>query len=345
MKKNTPIIVLIAIACILVGCAIAMTALAIADFDLAKLSVDTQLTNTYPITEDITSFDIRTMSSDIVFAPSPDGTMFVECLETDKHVHDVSVVGETLTIRENNLRKWYEHIGIFYYDAKVTVYIPNDTEEKIFNHLSLNTSSGDIFVEDPSYRVTNSELHTSSGDILYQAYTIKTLTVGTSSGDVEVNTHPKGIVEIRTVSGDVTLADMSGSNISVSTSSGNITADFVNALTLNLSSTSGDMYLHSLVSGSLTTDSSSGDLEIDHAKIETVTQLHTISGDIQFNEFDSETIGITTSSGNIKGHLLTPKNFITRTSSGTVNVPPSEPLAGNCEIQTSSGDIRIDILS
>jgi DUF4097 and DUF4098 domain-containing protein YvlB len=49
-----------------------------------------------------------------------------------------------------------------------------------------------------------------------------------------------------------------------------------------------------------------------------------------------------TTSGSVKGSLLTPKIFYTDTTSGSVDVPRSTE-GGLCEIQTTSGSIRITI--
>lgn len=46
--------------------------------------------------------------------------------------------------------------------------------------------------------------------------------------------------------------------------------------------------------------------------------------------------------GNVKGTLLTNKVFITHTDTGRVNVPKTV-TGGKCEINTDTGNIKIDI--
>ena len=344
MKKVTQITILVAIACILIGCAVALTALAVVGFDFSRLSSVKQVSNTYVIEEEVRSIDIRTSAANIVFAPSADDRFTVECVQGDRITLNVEVVGDTLRISEQDNRKWYEYIGIFYYDAQITVYIPNDEEDRIFNRLYLETSSGDITITDPSYRFTDAELRTLSGDILYHAPASKTLTIETGSGNVDAGHYPLGVVQINTSSGDVSLPTMSGSYVSVSTSSGKVTAKQADALSLDISTSSGNVTLSETALGTLTVYTSSGNLSVQDVDVRTNTQLHTSSGDIRLNGFDAETIGIKTSSGKVTCHLLSPKNFIVHTNSGSVNIPRSEPLAGNCEIATTSGNIRIEII-
>ena len=48
-----------------------------------------------------------------------------------------------------------------------------------------------------------------------------------------------------------------------------------------------------------------------------------------------------TSTGKVKGHLLTDKIFVTSTSTGKVRVPSTES-GGICKVTTSTGDILFD---
>ena len=66
------------------------------------------------------------------------------------------------------------------------------------------------------------------------------------------------------------------------------------------------------------------------------------SGGVELDGCDGGAIYIETSSGSVKGTLLSDKIFITDTSSGRVDVPRSS-VGGECEIITTSGNIVIKI--
>jgi DUF4097 and DUF4098 domain-containing protein YvlB len=57
---------------------------------------------------------------------------------------------------------------------------------------------------------------------------------------------------------------------------------------------------------------------------------------------DAADIYIETTTGSVTGTLISEKQFFTETSTGKVNVPPSGN-GGRCEIETGTGNIRIEI--
>lgn len=61
-----------------------------------------------------------------------------------------------------------------------------------------------------------------------------------------------------------------------------------------------------------------------------------------FDGSDAAEIYVRTSTGSVKGTLLSEKVFITETSTGSVSVPKTV-TGGKCEIRTSTGDIQIEI--
>ena len=66
------------------------------------------------------------------------------------------------------------------------------------------------------------------------------------------------------------------------------------------------------------------------------------SGSVNLDGCDAGGISIETTSGAVKGTLLTDKIFMASSSSGRVEIPRSN-LGGDCEITTTSGSIRIEI--
>lgn len=71
-------------------------------------------------------------------------------------------------------------------------------------------------------------------------------------------------------------------------------------------------------------------------------KANSTSGEIDLKRCDAKNIVLDTVSGEISGTLLSNKQFITETTSGTVNVPQCVSNE-ECRITTVSGDIYIKI--
>lgn len=66
------------------------------------------------------------------------------------------------------------------------------------------------------------------------------------------------------------------------------------------------------------------------------------TGDVRFESCDAGQITVKTSTGDVTGTLRTEKVFLTKRSTGAVDVPESG-TGSKCEITTSTGDISIQI--
>ena len=71
--------------------------------------------------------------------------------------------------------------------------------------------------------------------------------------------------------------------------------------------------------------------------------LRRSTGDVELNACDAGGLSLKTTTGDVTGTLLSEKVFITDTSTGDVSVPKTTS-GGKCEISTTTGDIRIDIV-
>ncbi len=66
------------------------------------------------------------------------------------------------------------------------------------------------------------------------------------------------------------------------------------------------------------------------------------TGSVKFNKSDAGEIKVVTTTGDVKGTLLTDKVFIVNTNTGKKEVP-NTITGGRCEITTDTGDIKISI--
>jgi len=178
--------------------------------------------------------------------------------------------------------------------------------KKEYESLYVKTLSGDITMAD-SFAFQEARLVSTSGDIAFTSHISGNLYVKSTSGDINLNSIEAKTTEIRSTSGDLSLSQIGASELMLKTISGTI--------------------------------------KIEQTTVEGHAEIITTSGDISLYETDADTLYIKSVSGDIRGTLLTSKIFKTHTTSGSVHIPPSKEGAGECNINTTSGDIRIDIVS
>ncbi len=164
---------------------------------------------------------------------------------------------------------------------------------------------------------------TSSGSIsIAEEFTFADASLESSSGAILINAAVTGELHIVSSSGNQYIGAMSPRSVTAQSSSGNIELGEGQPGSVSLKASSGDVRLFGVVAGTLDTETSSGDVTLQLC--------------------DAGRIGIRTSSGDITGSLTSAKDFRTKTSSGNVSLPPSGGT-DVCELETSSGDIRITV--
>ncbi len=151
--------------------------------------------------------------------------------------------------------------------------------------------------------------------------------IGISFGKTKITVYlPKEeyiALSIETSTGDIRLADLNCKRLSMETDTG----------TINLENVT--------VGETIKLESDTGEIELNNCNAENIV-IKTDTGDIDLNNCDAEDIMIKSDTGEVTGILLSGKVFITKTSTGDIDVPEGT-TGGKCEITTSTGDIKIRI--
>lgn len=111
---------------------------------------------------------------------------------------------------------------------------------------------------------------------------------------------------------------------------------------INASSVSGEIDLSNVKGKEIFANTISGGVMLTDTVASQKLKANSTSGEINLKRCDAKNIVLDTVSGEISGTLLSNKQFITETTSGTVNVPQSVSNE-ECRITTVSGDIYIKI--
>lgn len=318
MKTSKKITIIVAVSLVIVGLLISFVAIAALDYDFTRMNTINFVTNTYSVDEDFTDISVNGAECDIRILSSNDGTCKIVCRESDKVSHSITVENDTLSVERYDTRKWYEHIGVYWGDIEIVVYLPQST----YGKLSAKNLSGDIKIPEV-FSFSSADIQSTSGNVNFSAEVENDLTV-------------------KTVSGEVYIGKTAPQKLNVQSTSGDVTVEAVKAETsIKVKAVSGDIELTDAQCQSLTTDTTSGEVEFLNVIANENVRIESVSGDIELHKCDAQTLWLKTTSGNISGALLTEKIFFTDTLSGNVNVPKTAS-GGKCEIKTTSGDIEFE---
>ena len=291
-----------------------------------------------------------------------------------------SASGTQLNIHQQRNWQWYEMLyGLLQReDLSLRIYLP----ESEYLLLHADSESGDITVA-PDFRFQTVYTHTADGNTKMTALSADNLTVSSLSGDLilrDVDAGQDAFLE--SISGFKQIENLTAANVTCNTSGGGTMLQNISANTLRASAASGAIHvlggnfsdssyletvsgsieivdsgcgeqslqtasgsvtLQNVSGSSLNAGSSSGAILIEDAYYSGNLLSRSTSGEILLAGVDAGTLELFSSSGDISGNLLSPKNFIAETSSGHMSIPPSDEKSGICQISTTSGNIDIVI--
>ena len=314
MKKGFIIAAAVLVA---LGIVIAAGAFIASGFDFSTFKTENYVTHTYTADGDFDKIEIVLNVTDVDFKPSMDGKFSVLCEESEDSKRKVEIENGILKIGvDADGRGILDFLSLFKTDQKMTVYLPKEE----YASLKVSGSTCDVGVSD-RFTFGDAEIKTSTGDVWFDANVKRTLTIGASTGDVSVSGDSAEQIDISLSTGSVNL----------------ISVDCKGAL--NIKVTTGKTTLADVKCLSLTSSGSTGDITLKDTVATGSIALERSTGDVKFDRADGGSITVNTTTGDVTGTLLTEKVFITKTSTGDMDVPESLS-GGKCAITTTTGDIE-----
>lgn len=330
MKKSVKSALIVSVSLILSGLLILFAVLWSLSFDFSKLdytaynNVEYKVT-VYDVDYDFTDVYIDETSLDIGFDVTEQEKAYVRVMAQENISHQVYVENEKLVIKradDNTIKNSVWGINIATQTPSLTVYLP----KKNYENLTINSTSGDIFIyENKNFSFKNCEISANSGDIDVLGCVTDSLIVNNTSGKIDVGFGSLKNVTLSTNSGDVYLQKLKDSH------------------DINIKTTSGDTNISLVTCDNLYVESNSGEQECLNTQVANLSEMHSTSGDITLEDFDSGELDLWSISGSIYGELLSAKSFITDSISGDIMVP-KDGTGGVCLVRTDSGDITIAII-
>ena len=274
-------------------------------------------TKEYTELEAFNKFDIDLTIADLEFVKSTETKVVVA--ETKYDVHTVEVADNTLKVKGQDIRKWYEHLfnWNWFQKVKVTVYMP----EGAYDNLKVTSATGDVVV--PS------------------DFSFASFTTAVSTGNVTSKANVTGDVTVTTATGNINFEGITANKMDLKASTGWIKLKDV-AVTeeVKLKTSTGDFKLENVTCKSYESNSSTGDVVFNNVKVTNAVTIKNDTGYVKMTASDAEELDIKTSTGDVKLELLSSKIVYAETSTGRKDVPTST-TGGLCKIKTSTGDITV----
>lgn len=172
----------------------------------------------------------------------------------------------------------------------------------------------------------------------------QSLSIRSASGDITIE---KGFsfdqLTLHAVSGSLDVTMVDADSVDCSTTSGNITLRNTKVTeNIKLKTVSGDIEIGTALCNSLSASATSGDIELIALQAEKLLDTKAVSGSIRLSGCDADDIALKTTSGSIRGTILSEKIFEAHSTSGSITLPPDGP-GGICKVQTTSGNIHLEI--
>lgn len=169
------------------------------------------------------------------------------------------------------------------------------------------------------------------------------LSVDTATGNIQIpDTFCFESVDVAGTTSNVVCRAQVLKSMEATTTTGNITVDSSGTETIKLSATTGNITVKDTDCKKLTAECSTGRIKLQGVIAKECISAENTTGGVRFEGCDADDITVHTTTGNVRGTLLSEKIFFTDTSTGGVSVPKTTS-GGKCDITTRTGDIEIDV--
>ena len=304
MKKG--FVFLIVFGSIILVAGSAAFGLAIAKGAFSNNSFTKEVPVEYNFEDSYNKIDIDVVTADLTFKPSEDNKTKIVSIEREKVHHTWKVSNDTLVIREQDDRKFYERWFGNFGRMKLDIYLPQSS----YSELKIEVTTGDTLVED--------------------AFTFDKQNIKSTTGNVKLSNVSGNAANIKVTTGSVILSNYSLSgSLDVDTTTGDFNFDNVQCNKAILHTTNGDFKLNDLIV--------TGDFDPERPNLD----ISGTTSKITFKNCDARNIKMKTTTGDIKGNFLTEKNIDAETTTGHPKVDNNSLAADKCYVRTTTGEIDI----
>lgn len=198
-----------------------------------------------------------------------------------------------------------------------------EDQRKWYENVGINVGSPSITLSVPQGQYGGLQIQTTTGDVtLAEGFSFESMAITVTTGDIASNAAAE-TMKLKTNTGDITLRNFFAGALELSVNTGNVKLEDVRCASLQAEGRTGDMKLCNVIA----TERMS---------------LSVTTGDVRFDSCDGAQMKVSATTGSITGSLLSPKVFLAKSNTGSVDVPRTT-AGGTCEITTNTGSIRITV--
>lgn len=285
------------------------------------------------IEEEFANIEIISDTAEITFVPA------YECkIEYTTHkriTYSTTVENDTLKIKVEDNRRWFQRIFSFGDSSKLTVYLPAG----VYSALTIEQNTGNINV--PTYYVFDSvDIDVSTGDTSLCALVIEALKIHATTGDITLENVSCGSLDTKVTTGKTSLSNVNvWGDATVNASTGDTELKNVSCYgNLSTVARTGDLNATGLNGGSLSIERSTGEVSLCNVKCSGSVAVKTGTGKIDARAITCTDMTVAVSSGKAS---LTSVSCTSFTSTGTTGDIEMTSLiaSGKIDIERSTGDV------
>jgi len=190
---------------------------------LYSLSITVKLeTKEYEINDKFNDIEIITDSADIEFILSEKLNTLVVCDEQKNINHSVRVKNNTLLIKVNDNRKWYEYININFGKTKITIYLPKNEYGELF----IDSDTGNINIPN-NFNFNSIEIIDDTGNIKNYASVNDNIKIKASTGNIHIENINANIIDLSASTGNIKIVNTKCKNLFSESNTGNVSLENV----------------------------------------------------------------------------------------------------------------------
>jgi len=192
--------------------------LLVASIVLYSLSITVKLeTNEYEIKEKFKDIKIITDTADIEFILSENLNTSVVCDEQKNINHSVTVKDNTLLIKVEDNRKWYEYININFGKIKITIHLPKNEYGELF----IDSGTGNINIPN-NFNFNSINIINDTGNIKNYASVNDNIKIKNSTGNIYIENITANIIDLSASTGNTKIVNSKCVNLLSKGDTGNV---------------------------------------------------------------------------------------------------------------------------
>ena len=197
------------------------------------------------INESFTKINICTVNDSIELLPSESDRCYIECYDSEKMTHDISVSGDMLDISSNDNRKWYEAVFSSFENHNIKVFLPVKEYESVY----IETVNGSIS-SDSKLTLYNLTMKTTNGSIEPDSTLTGDVKAVSVNGNIKVsNINDAGYVYLETTNGNINVSGKNADELTAETVNGNVSAELTVKGLAQIITVNGSIDTHALHAG------------------------------------------------------------------------------------------------